>query len=249
MKVAILVPSFNEGPNLPHLLDSLERALIDEPETFNIIIINDGSSDDTCLVVSRYLTLRPNTNIAIKMLNLPFNCGVGAAMRTGFLFASRNHFDYAIQVDADGQHSPESIADILEALCYGNDLVIGSRFLGSEPRKTDAHTSRRRSWVLKLVSMSVSKACAQPISDATSGFRGSNAKLIALFSEHYPSEYLGDTLDSILLVKSKGFTIKDIPVQMRPRMSGVRSQNRFRSMLFLSRAMINIAVFSTRRKK
>jgi glycosyltransferase involved in cell wall biosynthesis len=248
MRIAILVPSFNEGSNLIRLLESLEEALSGDLQIFTILVINDGSLDDTVALFARFLNSRVKSDLAIKMINMPFNCGVGTAMRTGFMYAHENRFDYAIQVDADGQHSPESIGAILTGLNAGYDLVIGSRFLGDEKHLHQMHTSRRRSRVLKLVSRYISKSCGQQISDATSGFRGANSSLIELFSKLYPSEYLGDTLDSILLVKLKGFSIKDVPVVMKPRLSGERSQNRLRSALFLSRALLNISLFAIGRK-
>ena len=248
MRVAILVPSFNEGTNLIRLLESLENQLSRNAENFTILVIDDGSSDETDALFLEFMSSRKESELEIKIANLPYNCGVGTAMRTGYMYAYENRFDYAIQVDADGQHSPESIESILMGLNAGFDLVIGSRFIGNEQNSTLIHTSRRRSKVLKLVSSFISKACGQHISDATSGFRGANSNLIELFSKVYPSEYLGDTLDTILLVKSKGFSIKDVPVVMKPRLSGERSQNRFRSTLFLCRALLNISLFAIGRK-
>ena len=248
MRVAILVPSFNEGSNLIQLLESLEEQLCINPWNFTVLVINDGSSDETIELVDDFLGSRNKPDLEIKIVNLAFNCGVGAAMRTGYIYAHENRFDYAIQVDADGQHSPESIDSILTGLNAGFDLVIGSRFIGNDQKLVPMHTSRRRSSVLKLVSRFISKACGQQISDATSGFRGVNSSLIELFSKEYPSEYLGDTLDSILLVREKGFSIKDVPVVMKPRLSGERSQNRFRSTLFLCRALLNISLFAIARK-
>lgn len=249
MRVAVLIPSFNEASNLPSLFEALNKTLTDKKQSFDLILINDGSTDETMEVVSNLVLEASPNSLRLIPLNLPFNVGVGAAMRTGFEYAAINKYDFAIQVDADGQHSPSHIYSILEALISGQDLVIGSRFLSSNTDSVLSHTSRRRSLVLKIVSRFMSLACKQKISDSTSGFRGVNSDLMKYFASDYPSEYLGDTLESLIMAKGRGFQIKEIPVVMLPRLSGKRSQNRFKSSLFLLRAILNIFFFILGRKR
>jgi len=176
-------------------------------------------------------------------LQLPYNCGVGVAIRTGFEFAKRSGADFAIQIDGDGQHDPESIEILLQTLIDGADMVIGSRFLYQTLGQiSQLHTSKKRTWVLHFVSRIVSIASGFKITDATSGYRGVNREAIEYFSLHYPSEYLGDTMNSILIAREQGFTVKEVPVRMRARLSGKRSQNAIRSFFFLVRALANVSI-------
>ncbi len=86
-------------------------------------------------------------------------------------------------------------------------------------------------------------ACAARRStDTTSGFRAADARAIALFAEHYPAEYLGDTVESLVLAARAGLTIREVPVTMRPRQGGAASHSPFRASLQLGRAMLALYV-------
>ena len=248
--VAILVPSYNEVANLPIVIENIIRVSSKLDHTTRIVIIDDGSTDGTIRTIGSIKKSKSLSSEQVTLLVHPFNCGVGVAMRTGFRYAKENGFDYAIQIDADGQHSPESFPAILERLIQGANLVIGSRFLLDQTIPTESsHTSKKRAWVLRVVSKIISRASNVKITDATSGFRGVDMKAITYFADHYPSEYLGDTLNSIILAKSKGYTIEEIPVVMKSRISGNRSQNYYRSFLFLLRALLNVMIFQIERRK
>jgi glycosyltransferase involved in cell wall biosynthesis len=250
VKIAILVPSFNESANLPIVIEGILKTSLGVENEIKIVVIDDGSTDTTAEVIDSLRKIHFISSEQIVLLILPFNCGVGVAMRAGFKYAKGHGFDYAIQIDADGQHSPESFPYILQRLITGANLVIGSRFLHDRAELMgELHTSKRRALVLKLVSKIISWASKVKITDATSGFRGVDSTGISYFAEHYPSEYLGDTLNSIILAKSQGYLIEEVPVIMKPRISGNRSQNYFRSFFFLLRALLNVMISLLERRK
>lgn len=113
----IVVPAYNEG----HRLDVTLSGLIAAGYT-NIVVVDDGSRDDTLDFASRH---------QVWVLKHPFNCGQGAALRTGIEFALSRGGEYVVTFDADGQHRTADIARLLEPLCAGDaDVVLGSRFLG-----------------------------------------------------------------------------------------------------------------------
>ena len=98
------------------VVQQLQRAL---PE-FDVIVIDDGSTDDTVRQVP------PGTTV----VTLPFNLGIGGAMQTGYRYAALHGYDIAVQVDGDGQHRPSEVKRLVEELERGElDLVVGSRFL------------------------------------------------------------------------------------------------------------------------
>src|SRR5215218_8418559 len=112
----VIIPAFNEEAALPAVL----RELAARP-ALDVIVVDDGSTDRTAAVAA---------DLGATVLSLPFNLGIGGALRTGFLYAVRTGYDRAGQFAGDGQHDPDEIASLLSALADGSDMVVGSRFAG-----------------------------------------------------------------------------------------------------------------------
>ena len=83
---------------------------------------------------------------------------------------------------------------------------------------------------------------AHELTDTTSGFRAADRRAIALFARHYPAEYLGDTIESLVLAARAGLVVGEVPVQMRPRQGGTASQSPVRAALYLGRALLALYV-------
>lgn len=119
-KRLVIIPAFNE-------VGSIEKTVEDIKEnapSFDYVIINDHSMDGTKELCDR---------LGYNMVTLSINSGIGAAVQTGYLYGHRFGYDYAIQIDGDGQHDAkflEKMADIMEA--EGINMLIGSRFLEGE---------------------------------------------------------------------------------------------------------------------
>ena len=218
----VVVPAFNEEAILARTIN----ALLQEVPIDQILVVNDGSEDKTSQIV---------IDLGINQLELPFNLGVGAAMRAGFQYAKENGFQKVIQFDADLQHQPKHIKEIVSKL-NELDVVVGSRFA----EKSDYKVSFVRSLAMGLLKDSVTRHIGKKMTDATSGFRGANKKAIDVFADFYPSEYLADTVESLILAHDKGLTIGEIPVTMQERQGGMPSQNIFRSTLYLFRSILVI---------
>lgn len=221
-KLLIVIPAFNEELVLGKTLNELVKLI----PVNQILVVSDGSTDKTSEIVK---------NLNINLLELPFNLGVGAAMRAGFQFALENGFSKVIQFDADLQHQPKYISEISEKL-NSFDVVVGSRFANNN----DYKVSFVRSIAMNLLKNSVSRHIGQNMTDVTSGFRGANKKAIEIFSEFYPSEYLADTVESLILAHDKGLTISEIGVTMQERQGGKPSQNLLRSSFYLFRSILVI---------
>ncbi|HZU76730.1 MAG TPA: glycosyltransferase family 2 protein, partial [Dehalococcoidia bacterium] len=148
---------------------------------------------------------------------LPFNLGVGGAMRTGFRFAARNEYVRALQFDADGQHAVDDIPKLLAQLDAGADLVIGSRFATQE---RSYPTGRVRGGAFGMLRRMLGLLAGQHFSDTSSGFRAYSASLIDYFARAFPLEYLSDTVESLLLACYAGFRVVEVPVSMSERRLG-----------------------------
>ena len=116
-KNLIIIPAYNEEKSIKSVVESIYQTT----KECDVIVINDGSKDNT------YIEAKKTKAIVI---NLPNNLGIGGAVQTGYLYAYKNDYDIAIQVDADGQHDPKYINNMIEFIDKGQaDMVIGSRFI------------------------------------------------------------------------------------------------------------------------
>jgi glycosyltransferase involved in cell wall biosynthesis len=178
---------------------------------------------------------------------LPYNLGVGGAMRTGYRYALRQGYDAVVQIDADGQHDPRYLPAMLAELSGpgrdGADLVVGARFAGDG----DYRVSFPRRLAMRLLAGVLSRLARTRLTDVTSGFRVANRRAVELFAGHYPAEYLGDTVESMVIALRAGCTVRQVPVQMRARQGGVPSQTPFRAAVFLARAVVALSLALIRR--
>lgn len=190
-----------------------------------VLVVNDGSTDRTSEIA--------RASGAIT-LDLPFNLGVGGAMRLGFKYASLNKFPVMIQLDSDGQHNPKDVPRLIEALKDDIDVVIGARFAGE-----GSYTVRGpRAWAMKLLSLILSRVVGEQLSDTTSGFKAHGPRAIALYKDDFPAEYLGDTVEALILGHRSGLRFAQLPVGMRERSGGTPSQNSWKSALYLGRVFM-----------
>ena len=226
-----MIPAFNEAKSIGNVIQDIRLHI---PNS-SILVVDDGSKDNTAKVAE-------SANVSV--LQLPFNIGVGGALRAGFLYAHRHSFTQVLQFDADGQHKAEYASRLLEA-AQGIDIVIGSRFAESK-HNYDASFLRRLA--IRLLSSAISRICKTKLTDVTSGFRLSSSSAIELFMKDYPVEYLGDTVESLVIAHKSGLSIKEVPVQMSKREFGSPSQNVLKSTWYLLRAILVVILSLLHRK-
>jgi glycosyltransferase involved in cell wall biosynthesis len=219
-RTLIVIPAYNEEASVASVVAEVRNAL----PGIAILVVDDGSRDRTADVAKLAGAI---------VASLPFNLGVGGAMRTGFRYAAENHYLNVVQVDADGQHDPTSVPELLAALSDA-DLVLGARFAG----RGDYHVRGPRAWSMKVLAKILSRVTKTRLSDSTSGFRASGPAAVTLFAKHYPAEYLGDTIEALVLGARAGLVVTQVPVVMRPRSGGVPSHNPLRSAMYLARVFI-----------
>lgn len=222
-RAVVLIPAYNEEATVAEVI----REVHTHNPGVDVVVINDGSRDRTAAVARQAGAI---------VLDLPFNLGVGGAMRTGFVYAQRNGYDAAVQVDADGQHDPRDVPALLAGLGE-HDIVIGGRFAG----KGEYAAGFFRRIAMRLLALTLSRVARTQLTDTTSGFRASGRRAIALFATSYPTEYLGDTVESLVIACRSGLSVRQHAVEMRPRAGGVPSHNPFKSAVFLARVVIALS--------
>lgn len=216
----LVLPAFNEEASVGSVVREIRSLL----PTSHCLVVSDGSTDGT-----REAALAAGATV----LELPFNLGVGGAMRAGFKFAIANGYRNVVQVDADGQHDPRNLSALVAALDEA-DLVIGARFAG----EGDYEARGPRRWAMKALAAVIGAISGVKLTDATSGFKAMGPRAVALFARHYPAEYLGDTIEALVIAARARLRITQVPVSMRPRQAGNPSHHPFRAAVYLGRACL-----------
>lgn len=219
-RTLIVMPAWNEEESVSSVVQEVLATL----PGVNCLVVSDGSTDNTAIEAS---------NAGAKVLILPFNLGVGGAMRLGFKYAIEHGFDNVVQIDADGQHDPKNVLALLEQL-HSFDIVIGARFAGEQ--SYDIRGPRR--WAMWILSKALSKVTHAQLTDTTSGFKANGPKAVKLFAGHFPAEYLGDTVEALVIAARAGCTVTQVPVSMRERLGGQPSHNPVKAALYLGRAVL-----------
>ncbi|HEU4717157.1 MAG TPA: glycosyltransferase family 2 protein [Bacteroidia bacterium] len=233
MKIAAVVPAYNESEAIASVVNELNSLAKTQPVNLTVIVVNDCSTDATGEIID---------TLDCIALHLPVNLGIGGAVQTGFRYAYENDFDYAVQVDGDGQHPADEIPQLV-AFAEANacDVVIGSRFIDKNGFQSTGmrraginYFSRLNRWLTGIT-----------VSDTTSGFRLLNRKALNFVNENYPDEY--PEPEAIVLYARHGMKIGEVPVKMRERRGGVSSINSVRAIYYMWKVTL-ACLFSRIRK-
>ena len=231
MRVLIVVPAFNEAAALGGVLDEIRSVEIANTELATVVI-DDGSSDRTAEVA------RAN---GVRTLALCGNLGIGGAVQSGLRLAARERFDFAIQLDGDGQHPPGELAKLLSAAAAEPkpDLLVGTRYRDAENFRSTA-LRRLGSWWLKLVL----RVVGVRVSDPTSGFRVYGPRALRLFDATYPYDF--PEPESLALARKRGLRIAETPVVMRERQGGASSIAGLSTIYYMLKVTLAIVLSYTR---
>jgi len=222
-----IVPAFNEVEAIGPTIAAIHEAA----PTFDVLVVDDGSSDETA---ARAAAARA------AVLRMPFNLGIGGAMQGGYMYALENGYDIAVQVDGDGQHDPRDIGELLERLRSDPELnmVTGSRFL--DDAESGYRSSATRRIGIRVFSRVVSLITGQRVTDPTSGFRMTNRRGIELFARDYPHDY--PEVEAILLMHAHRLRSCEIPVRMRPRLTGESAISSSQSVYYMIKVLLAVFV-------
>jgi glycosyltransferase involved in cell wall biosynthesis len=222
-----IVPAYNEGEIIARTVEEIRGCAPD----FDVVVVDDGSLDATASIAQAS---------GAGVLRLPFNLGIGGAMQSGYLYALEHDYDVAVQVDGDGQHDPRYIDELLRHLTEHADvnMVTGSRFLAPDNGGDKSSASRRAG--IGIFARVVSALTHQRVTDPTSGFRMVDRLGIELFARDYPHDY--PEVEAILLMHAHRLHSREVPVQMRPRTSGVSSISAAQPIYYMVKVLLAIFV-------
>ncbi|HYH50837.1 MAG TPA: glycosyltransferase family 2 protein [Acidimicrobiia bacterium] len=222
-RLLVMIPALNEEDTIAAVVADARKHL-----SGDVLVIDDGSSDRTAPRA---------TDAGATVLQLPYNLGVGGALRTALRYAADHRYNRVVQLDGDGQHDAREARRLLAELERGGyDVVVGSRFAAGY------EVGRSRRVTMRVLSSIVSRRLGGRITDTTSGFRAMGPRAIDLFSRLYPVDYLSDTVEALLLAGSEGLRVAEIDVAMHPRQGGVPSSPGLKGVYHLTRLMLAIGL-------
>jgi len=230
-KLAI-VPAYNEADMVGRVVRDIRR----HAPGFDVVVVDDGSTDDSAAEAEASGAL---------VLRHPFNTGIGGAMQSGYKYALRNNYDVAVQVDGDGQHKPEYLPEMLDALQTRTDkadMVYGSRFRGDPGYKVPIGR-RVGNMIFSVVLSAITR---QRITDPTSGFRMTNRRGIELFARDYPHDY--PEVEALLMLHAHRLRVHEVPVRMNARGFGKSSIDYPRSAYYMVKVLLALFVGLFRRR-
>lgn len=226
MKIAAIVPAYNEEKAIANVVSDILLVAKEQNLSITVIVVNDCSVDITSEIISK---------LNCVALNLPVNLGIGGAVQTGFKYAFENGFDYAIQIDGDGQHPASEIPKLINAAKENNlDVVIGSRFMSKEGFQSSAIRRFGINYFKWLNRFLVGIT----INDSTSGLRLINKKTLEIVSEYYPDEY--PEPEAIILYSLNKLKIGEVSVNMKERQGGVSSISSASSIYYMFKVTLAI---------
>ena len=218
MKTLVIIPAYNEQDSLVSTVNELKSVC----NNVDFIVVNDGSTDKTAKVC------RDNN---YPFLDLPINLGLAGAFQAGMKYALKHNFDCAIQFDADGQHIPEYIAELVSETSQA-DIVIGSRFVSVKKPKS------MRMLGSNMISATIKVTTGASINDPTSGMRAYNKRMIKLLANNLNVGPEPDTIS--YLIKKCNAKVKEVQVSMRERNAGESYLTAGVSIKYMVKMMISI---------
>lgn len=222
MKVLALIPAYNEEEPLAATVAGLVAACPD----VDYLVIDDGSTDGTHRVC---------VEEGLRHLRMPVNTGLSSVFTTGMKYAKAHDYDAVVQFDADGQHLPEFIPSMAEALVEQDaDIVIASRALaGESPKGLRNAGSKLISWLIKATT-------GTTVGDPTSGMRMFNRRMIDMYATQFDMHPEPDT---IALVARRGGRVIEVPAHMQDRQGGESYLTMGTSVGYMLRASLSILLY------
>ena len=226
MRILLIIPAYNEGENIERVVEEIKTSY---PQ-YDYVVVNDGSRDNTEEVCK---------SNGYNYVSHPVNLGLAGAVQTGMRYAERYDYDAAIQIDGDGQHSPEYIAPMAEKLSQGYDIVIGSRFV------TEKKPKSLRMFGNNLIQLAIKLITGVNINDPTSGMRIYNRAMIKKLANAID---LGPEPDTVALLVKRGAKVCEVQVEMSERIAGESYLNFSASINYMTRMFLSILILIWFRK-
>lgn len=221
----IVIPAFNEEKGIERVLEGLEGF----DDRADVLVVNDGSIDSTFEILNRHKEL---------FVSHPINLGYGAALQTAYKYASAKGYKYVVQYDADGQHHPDDLRQLISEIREDVvDVVIGSRVLGDSSYFPGIRKSIALFWFKAMIRIFT----GQKITDPTSGLKGLSHRAFTYYgaSPIFPNDF--PDADTIIHMLFQGFKIQEFPIRSRRREEGTSMHSgMFKQAVYIMKVTLSI---------
>lgn len=208
-----MIPARNEAATVAEVV----RGVLAQGRC-DVLVINDASTDATAAEARA---------AGATVVDLPLNLGAWGATQTGMRYAQRNHYEIVVTLDADGQHHPETVSGLLDALDDHTHVVIGTY-------------APRLSFAKRIAARYFRMLTGLALRDFTSGLRAYDRRAVRALASREASLLDYQDMGVLMLLKEKGFVMREIPVTMSPRRAGMSRV--FRSWVVVARYMLHTTV-------
>jgi glycosyltransferase involved in cell wall biosynthesis len=191
-KILVCIPAFNEAQAIAEIIRRSRKYAGD------IIVYDDGSTDNT---------YEAATAAGAIVIRNPENKGYGVAIRSLFQAAKEKDADIMVTLDADGQHDPDQIAEVIEPLKQGFDIVVGSRFLKRDGKEK---VPRYRSFGIKTITKLTQAASYHGLTDSQSGFRAYNKNALSKINLY--EDGMAVSTEILLRAGEKKLLVAEVPI-------------------------------------
>lgn len=219
MKVLAIIPAYNEQDSIASTVDEFVCA----QTGCDYLVVNDGSQDATEAICRAR---------GYRHVSHPVNLGLTGGFQTGVRYALAHGYDAVVQFDADGQHVPSHIPEMVAEMARtGADIVIGSRFVSARKSLSARMVGSR------LITAIIRLTCRQTITDPTSGMRLYNRAMMEEFARRFD---FGPEPDSVAYLMRRGAKVREVQVEMRERQAGQSYLTFTRSISYMARTCTSI---------
>jgi len=221
----VLMPCYNEGPRVASVIADVRRII---PEA-DIAVIDDASTDNSARLARA---------AGATVLSHGCNLGYGAALETGYLYANRNGYGPVAQLDADGQHPPDQLPPLLEAVRNGEaDIAIGSRHMNG----SDSSTPIVRRAGHALFAGIIRVLTRLKTTDPTSGMQALSRRALHFFASGvFPCDYPDS--DVIVMAHMAGLRVRELPVTMLSREGGASMHSGLKPIYYAIKMMLSLFI-------
>lgn len=203
VELSVIVPTFNEERRLPPTLVDMIDFLDSRDSAYEIIVVDDGSTDRTSDVVKKFERIRPQ----VRLIRVPKNYGKGHAVRTGVLNANGKRVLFA---DADGSTPIEELKRLEEALRNGAAIAIGSRAMASADTKVI--TSWHRKYLGRAFNLCVNAMILPKVADTQCGFKLFTGPCAKFLFERQQSDGFSFDVEILFIARKAGLRIEEVPI-------------------------------------
>ncbi|MDS0282058.1 glycosyltransferase family 2 protein [Haloarcula onubensis] len=198
MRTVAVIPAYNEAETIGPVIEET-GAYVDR-----VVVVDDGSSDDTAAIARDH---------GATVVEHVFNTGVGGAVRTGYQYAIKHGYDWVVQVDADGQHDPAKIPELMDVATDGHDMVIASRYLNESYQDYSATRNAGIQFFTRLTNY----LGGIEITDVTSGFRVYRVSMLERILHRGDKHW---AIEQTLEAAKGGYRIAEVSTEMPTREEG-----------------------------